>query len=556
MLNGGDGPGRMAITDGRGQFVFEGLRTGRYNISVAKPGYVSISYGQRRVGGAGTLIPLNDGERRQIAILLPRAAVITGMVLDERGEPLINANVRAMRYTMVGGGRRGQQAGGAQTDDRGIYRMHSLQPGEYGVCAVAQNRGPANDGQRLQMEMESIRRMMLTAPSTATRQQMADRLAQLQAQPTEPTEPTMGYAPVCFPVSSSAPSTTVTVAAGEERTGIDIQMVLTPVARVGGILVAPGGVLPRNAQLTLINAEETASDIDRQGTGVGPDGHFSFQNVAPGRYTVMARTMPVGPMGPVPPSAAAGQRPAEEPRLWGSADIVVAGQDLLDVVVELQRGLTVSGQIAFQPTTQTPPADLSRVQLSLFPATPDQNSFMSMGPSPQAKVDASGRFTIADVVPGKYRLNGGVLNALAGGPAWVLDSITAGGQDVLDFPLEVRAGRDVTGVAVTFSDQVTELSGTIADQKGAPATEYTILLYPTDQKFWTPQSRRIRSARAGADGHYTFRMVPPGEYRLTTLVDPEPGAWFDREFLEQLDSSSVRVVLAGGEKKVEHVKVR
>jgi hypothetical protein len=179
-----------------------------------------------------------------------------------------------------------------------------------------------------------------------------------------------------------------------------------------------------------------------------------------------------------------------------------------------------------------------------------------MGPSPQAKVDASGRFTIADVVPGKYRLTGGVMNSLAGGPGWVLDSITAGGQDVLDFPLEVRAGRDVTGVAVTFSDQVTELSGTIADQKGEPATEHTILLYPTDQKFWTPQSRRIRSARAGVDGHYTFRMVPPGEYRLTALVDPEPGAWFDREFLEQLDSSSARVVLAGGEKKVEHVKVR
>ena len=132
MLNGGGGDGpvsRTTTTDTRGQFVFEGLRAGRYNVMVQKPGYVSISYGQRRVGGAGTQIPLTDGERRNIEILLPKGAVITGMVLDERGEPAINANVRPMRYTLMTGGRRAQQAGGAQTDDRGIYRLHSLQPG-------------------------------------------------------------------------------------------------------------------------------------------------------------------------------------------------------------------------------------------------------------------------------------------------------------------------------------------------------------------------------------------------------------------------------------------
>jgi hypothetical protein len=60
----------------------------------------------------------------------------------------------------------------------------------------------------------------------------------------------------------------------------------------------------------------------------------------------------------------------------------------------------------------------------------------------------------------------------------------------------------------------------------------------------------------GADGLFNFRTVPPGEYRLTTLVDPEPGIWYDREVLETLDSSSIRIVIAEGEKKVEHVKIR
>jgi hypothetical protein len=109
---------------------------------------------------------------------------------------------------------------------------------------------------------------------------------------------------------------------------------------------------------------------------------------------------------------------------------------------------------------------------------------------------------------------------------------------------------------VTMGDRPSELSGTVVDEKGQPATDHTLLLYPVDQKYWTPQSRGIRTLRAGSDGTYTFRSVPPGDYRLTTLMDPEPGSWFDRELLEQLDTSSVRITLLEGEKKVEHVRVR
>ena len=83
-----------------------------------------------------------------------------------------------------------------------------------------------------------------------------------------------------------------------------------------------------------------------------------------------------------------------------------------------------------------------------------------------------------------------------------------------------------------------------------------MLLYPVDQKYWVPQSRRIRTTRAGEDGRYVFRLVPPGDYRLTTLVDPEPGSWFDKTFLSDLDSSSIRVSLSDGEKRVEHVRIR
>ena len=546
MLGGADGPGRTTMTNTSGQFVFEGLRTGRYFVNVSKPGFMSLAYGQRRVNSMGTAIPLADGERRVIEMQLPRAAVITGMILDERGEPSINTQVRGLRYTMVNGRRRAQQTANDMTDDRGIYRLHSLQPGEYAVCAVARNMGPMNDAQRIQMEIEGMRRSLENAPSAAARQAMLDRLKVLQAERVDQTEPNLGYAPVCYP-SSAGPSAAITIGAGEERSGIDLQMVMIPVARIEGTVVAPGGGAPRSVQVTLVNADENMGDVDRQGTGVQQsNGQFSFQNVSPGRYSIMARTMAYGP--PLPGGASV----PKEPLLWGTAEVVVNGQDLSGLVLELHPGITVTGQLTFQATTLSPPTDLSRAQISIFPFMPDNSSMMMMGPPPQAKVDGSGRFTIPDVMPGKYRISAGMI----GMQGWVVDSITAGGQDVLDFPLEIKGARDVSDVAVVFGDRVSELSGTITNQKGEPATEQTILLYPTDQKYWTPSSRRIRSIRAGADGLYNFRTIPPGEYRLTTLVDPEPGIWYDREVLEGLDASSIRVVIGEGEKKVEHVKIR
>ena len=58
------------------------------------------------------------------------------------------------------------------------------------------------------------------------------------------------------------------------------------------------------------------------------------------------------------------------------------------------------------------------------------------------------------------------------------------------------------------------------------------------------------------DGRFTFRMIPPGEYRLASFLDAEPGSWFDPAFLEQLSSSSVRLSIAEGEKKVQDLRVK
>ena len=99
-------------------------------------------------------------------------------------------------------------------------------------------------------------------------------------------------------------------------------------------------------------------------------------------------------------------------------------------------------------------------------------------------------------------------------------------------------------------------SGTIQDATGKPTADYSIVIYPSDNRYWVPQARRIQSVRPGTDGKFTFRGLPPGEYRLTAVTDVEPGEWFNPDFLSQLVNASISVTLIDGEKKTQDIRVR
>ena len=44
-------------------------------------------------------------------------------------------------------------------------------------------------------------------------------------------------------------------------------------------------------------------------------------------------------------------------------------------------------------------------------------------------------------------------------------------------------------------------------------------------------------------GHYEFNPVPPGDYKLFAWGDPEPGSWFDPEFLKDFEKSGEPVMV-------------
>jgi len=168
-------------------------------------------------------------------------------------------------------------------------------------------------------------------------------------------------------------------------------------------------------------------------------------------------------------------------------------------------------------------------------------------------VDAEGRFTLTDVTPDTYQFVTQWTTATAG-EKWAIKSSAANGRESFDAPLLVAPNVPFDWT-VTFTDKPSVLAGVLVDRGGRAATDYFILVFPTDRKYWTPGTRRIRTARPGTDGAFLARGLPPGEYFLGAMTDLQAGDWNDPAFLEQFVSSSVKVTLRDGETTRQDLRI-
>jgi hypothetical protein len=520
---------RTTVTDDAGRFSFTGLPTGRYAIAASKPGWIGMSHGARRAGRPGTSLFLEDGQRATVAMRLPRTAVITGVVLDSRGQPVPLVTVRALRYGVVNGERRLVGAGTTRgPDDRGVYRIYGLTAGEYLVSASTRTN-PFSD----------TRPLLLTTDVDVQQAMAAIQTPGPSAIDTAP-ERNVGFAPTFYPgTASAAQASMIRVAAGEERAGVDFGVMLVPTIRVEGKVVDPDGLAHPGTMVNLVG-EDTVPGVfgfDSIRTArVGADGRFQFSDVTPGSYTVAAR------LGIAQPGTITTPGPISV--LWATSEINVEGQSITGLSLQMQEGLSVSGSVRFEGTS--PPLNLTAARVN---TTAIGSSGQVTVGTTAAQVAPDGRFTIASVSPGRYRIN---VNLPSAGN-WVYRSTAVGGQDTRDGPIDIRAS--LSDVVVTFVDRPSALTGKVQAPAGAPLPDCYVILFSVDRIAWHPQSRRILSSRPASDGTFVMRNVVPGEYFLAAVEDVETGEWFDPEFLQRILPVATKITIGDGEKKVQDIKV-
>jgi hypothetical protein len=355
------------------------------------------------------------------------------------------------------------------------------------------------------------------------------------------------------------------VAGGEERDGIDIALLLVPTVRVSGTVTRPDGQRAVGAQVLASPMDQVVVDpfslvLRNMAPRAASNGEFSLVDLQPGRYSIMARasSQPPGGPAPAPAVAAAAGRGAPPPTLdlWASAEIVVMEQDIEGLALTLQPGMTIAGRVEFEGTTP-PPSDMSRVSLrAMPPPNPSGTTVAALLPGTNVVAAADGSFRITGLSPGPYTLNAFVPGVTAGAPTWSLKSAVSGGRNVLDTPVTILPGGDLSDVVVTFTDKVTEVTGVLLDQSGRPAPEFYVIVFPVDATRWAAQSRWLRPpTRPATDGRYRIAGLPPGEYYLAALVEFEQNAWYSPAFLEQIVPGAIRITIGEGEKKTQDIKL-
>jgi len=506
--------GRGALTDDAGTFDFTELPAGRYTVSVSKSGFVSLSYGQRRPLQAGIPLQLGDGQQlRNVDFQLPRGSVIGGRVADEDGEPMAGVVVRMMRYQYLQGERRLMAAGNGQTDDKGQFRVWGLMPGDYYISAIVRGGfgggfGPGGRG------LGGRGGLGLTAAAANESE-------------------AVNYAPTYYPgVTSVNDAKPISLGLSQELLDLNFSMQLVRMARLAGRVTNPDGSPTTSGQVNLMLEGGTSGRGNQIGAAFGSridwEGGFALNAVPPGRYVLRARG-----------------DDTETPQFATIPITVNGGADLTDLTVVLTPGARLSGIVTF-PSAGTSPPDPTQFRL----AAPSTDS-ATFGPQSNARVDKDGKFMLDGIAAGQH-----LIRSAGAARGWTLKSVTVGGRDVTDTPIELRSGESISNLTVVFTDQVNEINGSVTGDQGAPATEYTVLAFSTDPSLWRAQSRHIATARPDQTGQYRLRTLPPGEYYVVPVDPAEQGEWFDPSYLEEHRIGAARVTLTEGGVKTQDFKVK
>ena len=123
---------RERVTDAEGQFMFEPVAPGRYQIRVQAPRFAPF-------GDApdASVIDVGTGQLTAIEVPLSRAATVTGHVFDESDRPLAQIVVSALRQMITPSGEAiARTAQMTFTDETGEFHLVDLAEGDYLLIAA------------------------------------------------------------------------------------------------------------------------------------------------------------------------------------------------------------------------------------------------------------------------------------------------------------------------------------------------------------------------------------------------------------------------------------
>jgi hypothetical protein len=202
----------------------------------------------------------------------------------------------------------------------------------------------------------------------------------------------------------------------------------------------------------------------------------------------------------------------------------------------MRPGIPVRGRLQLTNSNGSSPPDLQRLSAIMRPVG------AQLWRAPRLEVESDGSLASAGNVPGRYNV------VSPDSQGWIADSMTQGGQPVVDDILEL-GDTAITDLVVTFSNTPSRVSGSIADASGARDVATNVLVIAATATTGEISSRRVCLTAATPAATFDCVGLPPGDYVAvavpvdTVMYLEDPGS------LGPLIEGATRFTLAAGETK-------
>jgi hypothetical protein len=406
--------------------------------------------------------------------MTPQAA-ISGRVTDYYGEAMAGMRVQILRRSYRRGIPQLAAVDLQMTNDVGEYRIANLAPGRYFVSVLR------------------------------TRQD--DVAAGIAA----PVGPISTFYPNSPDPQGAAP---VELAAGQQRSGVDVRMLQGPVFAIRGKMIPQSVNLELPIRMGVVPDPYTMLPLEHI-YKVAPsrsDGSFDQRYLLPGRYTLYAITQG----GP-------------SQTLLGSMSITIRNENLEDLMFPLNGGVTVTGSILHEDGSAVP---AGRMIVGL------EETGIPLAVAPPGQVAKDGTFSIKNAAPFAYRLQ------LSGIPQGTfVKTATLDGVDAIRNVLDLTHGGGE--LRIVLAKGATSVTGAVKKEKDQETGGVIVSLWSQEAESGMA-NQGVYTAAADQYGKFTFPTLRPGTYYAAAWESIDSGLAQTRAFLTQMTPDAVKVEVKQG----------
>ena len=500
QLTTNTGTSKATRVDSEGRFVLEEMPAAVYVVFATATGYIDPA--------VATSEPSQWPRHligTQVKITMVKGGVITGTVTNSKGEAVVGVPVRAIFANgpstpfinfMSGGGT-------SESDDRGVYRIFGLLPGQYLVSAGGSGQFGMFNANGFDLDV-----------------------------------------PTYYPSSNRDTAVPVSVSGGDATTGIDIKYSGKEGHSISGVVLGTTSASAVTGGVSvLLSHAGTTSVLSLAFAGVaGERSTFSFNGIADGEYDMLASFM-AGP---------------NQSALVGTKRVTVRGADVTGIELRLASLSSIAGAIildAIKPEDTCDKRGSQLVETSI--SAPRDNPKKSGSPALSGmyagfggSMNNKGEFAVSNLEAGRYRLDiklptdSWYVRAiqLPAAPPQATPQPSSGPpsgassnqKNTWQGVVTIKDGERISGVSIQVGQDAASLRGRVASSKEGKVIPagLRVHLIPADQE-QAGNVLRYSETTVNSDSSFQFTNIAPGHYRILSRVEPpaeadaapRPSAW-------------------------------